>query len=371
MNTKQILFWVTIGYLLVQQPLFGYWAAYNSTYTDKTCENLIEHAIKKLNLPKNKKSKQHITPTLAYLDRKGLKEKINGFSTQIKNIGTAYFEQLFQDILTREYEHSKNYQVFYHGQMRDFMLPQDVYTGLYKILKKKLLHHFIILRNKDKELEQFSCAKDFIQHFTSNGEFTAPTWNDTHDHIKKHIMPLNVSLFGNTEFQNGECSFGFFISSSNITSLNQVDFVEHIFKRFAYQDYFPSYKKDIEELSTLLADNEPTKTGMLLQLFIPKNLVDKVVYRSYPFGIPYHGNKLEKHSLSSELDDYKKTKHTVNNATLDQFQCRLLTNPVLVNPNKGVKVFRYCNETACVKSYQNKLNALLDNVAQKKMVVIA
>ncbi len=340
-------------------------------HVDKLCEELLAKVYKDLKI-KDPTGDFYQTTTLAYLSRDDLKLNTNRFGSQIKIISTNFFDELFHTILKRELDFASTHYVFYHGQMREFLLPQDIYAGLYNIFYKKVFHDFFILRNKDKALTEFKCINDFQNHFIRNGQlFSGYCEFDHLVHVKKQILPVNVSLFGNALFCSGECTFDYFTHSYNRHPIKQINFVERIFKRFKCLESFTIYKADIKELNRLLSATETTKTGSLLQIFIPKNRVDAFVYRcNLGGGLYYDDQKPENHPISKDLEDYKKKKNGFTDSLLDQFQCRLLVNPELVNQTNGVKIFRYCHETPNVKIYREKLAALLKKIAAEPLPLV-
>lgn len=61
---------------------------------------------------------------------------------------------------------------------------------------------------------------------------------------------------------------------------------------------------------------------------------------------------------------YQMFRSDLPNTKIDQMQFRiLLDEDVMLNPESGVKIFRYCNETESVKEYKEKLDALFANIS--------
>lgn len=314
------------------------------------------------------------TQTLAYLNRDRLRSNLETFSTKINGIGKTFFEELFKTTLKREIQFNKGYRVFYHGQRRQFMLLQDLYNGLYQILHKKMLRDFILLRIPHKDFSHFTTASDFLHACVKDG--TLKIYFDDDYTIRKHLLAVNPSLFGNTTYGSGECTMQFFIDSDNIGSFSIATLVEELFNHFDYQSHFLKYKRDIQELEDLLAAYEHAKTGLLLQIFVPEHLVNSVAYRCKPYGIPYYADEhFEQHPATHDLTTYKESYGdnypgssygnflSPQDKEIDAVQFRLLITNALLNPKSGIKFFRYCNQTENMEQYRAKLKKLLMNIA--------
>jgi hypothetical protein len=332
-----------------------------SIFSDSVISNLINTTYKNLNHYTLDSSTK--TQTMAYLSRNGLKNNLNSkYNDDIKRIGKPFFKQLFSSVLSKELEFQDTYRVFYHGQDRNFMLFQDIYKGLYEIAYKKCLKDFIILRIPHKEFGKHKNATDFLHHCIKNGDITK--WDFDHLYrIKKQLLSVNASLFGNTCYlELGECTFHYFISSSNVSIIDISDLIKQTFEKFNYSEYYIKYLDHIDTLQKLLSAYEDEKTGALLQIFIPEKLVNSLCYRSKPFGLFYYNDlHPENHPATLDLDNYKNDLGWTDNV-IDRTQFRLLINNSLLNPDSGIKFYRYCNETKNIKQYQKKLNHVLKKI---------
>src|SRR5208283_2512227 len=100
-------------------------------------------------------------------------------------------------------------------------------------------------------------------------------------------------------------------------------------------------ENEIKELSNLLSAYEKNKTGVLLQIFIPKSLVNDIAYRCNPCGLIYHNDKNpEKNRPSDDLCEYQ-AKNSLDDYSLDSTQFRLLMTQQMLDSTSGVKIFRY------------------------------
>lgn len=316
------------------------------------CEALLAETYAKLHLDKT------CTPTTAYLARPELRLAVDKYYSQkMQDIGLPYFKTLFTDIFKREVAFAGQYHVFYHGQEREFILLQDLYAGLYNIAQKKQLQDFFMLRVPDKDLKKYKSVKDLVNYF-----FTRKKQIDNYaPGMQKLLLSVNASLFGNT-YNVGSCTFDYFLTSSNCYGTNKINFIESAFKLFNYEHYFAHYKQEIEELESLLRAQEHNKTGALLQIFIPKTVINTIAYRCVAGGVQYHADG--HHDATADLFDYQQHVATgMSNYALDAVQFRLLMLEAMTQPSCGVKMFRYCNTTTNVRAYQVRLKALLDGIA--------
>ncbi|MFH1831981.1 MAG: hypothetical protein ABH827_04255 [bacterium] len=350
-------------FVIAQTPATAYSAYGSYSPTEKTVEDIIAQAYKHLNII-DTPGKHAQTQTLAYLDKTDLRTNLNAsYSYKIKEIGIDYFKDIFKTILKNECDFKDTHHVFYHGQKREFILPQDLYNELNKIAYKKSLQDFILLRTPDKDFSKFSCIKDFLAHYIKNKEIETGCF-DHNPHINKNLLAANPSLFSNT-YNLGECSFYYFINSNSIASIDILKLAENVFNIFNYKKYFSKYNKEIKELNSILSESEKGKTGALLQIFIPEKMVNTFAYRCQAFGCLYHTDKKpEKHPAVTDLNNYKNGPSSwTGNSSFDNCQFRLLINQTMLDPNSGIKFFRYCNQTDTMKKYKAKLKDLCDKIA--------
>jgi len=354
-------------FILVGQPV--HLVAMNLAVTETN--KLFEQTIKQL-IPQKPEAEDnyHETPTIAHLAREVLREKVlDQFAGSMCYWGTDsrdYLPYVFSTTLGLELNLSSSHNVFYHQLPREFMLPQDIYNGLYYIFHKKPLKDFFILRDQeDRDLKQFGSINDFLNDYIANNE---PL--DELSHISKQIISVNVSLFGNCQTMN-ESSFTRFLRPTVLDNGMTFDFVKSIFTQFKCPELYETYMADLQELRKLLQDIE-TGTSLLLQIFIPTAKVNKLVYPCIKCGrFRYADKKPENHPISVILQNYKSKRYVSrsfelreSDADLNALQCRILMNPDLFNPTNDIKIFRYCLETPSVKMYKEKLAILLEKIAK-------
>lgn len=325
------------------------------------------------------------SPTLCYISIPEIKTNIlsNNIRSRIEEIGTENLEKIINEIIAKELELSDEYFVFYHGQKREFLLLQDLYTKLYEFFNQKNLKDFHFIRIPNKKYNKFKTPYDFLfsnKYKISNSSYP---WNvfDNDYEIKRHILAVNVSLFGNSlsciNKYISECTFKFFIRSDNITNIDFANIYKEILDFFKRAKIFNKYKKEFNNLLELLSEFEKTKTGNLIQIFIPKNLVNKIMYRSFQGGTPFYGIiKNPELTVNKLLQNYSTdllsilTTWPLHDASklseLDEIQFRiLLTNEIMLNPESGVKIFRYTIETENIKIYKKNLDRLINTIIEE------
>jgi hypothetical protein len=284
---------------------------------------------------------------------------------KIHAIGIPFFETLFNDCVELEHKYAYTHFVFYHGQKREFLLFQDMTTALYKILLNKSLKDFIMLRIPDADFSKFNNVREFIDKYKH--EMYSQCDFDHQKHVNKILLAVNPSLFNNSYFQGGECTFDFFIRSDNIHGMDHVELIRNLFTYFNILHVFEKYKKSFQELIKLLSAYEKTKTGILIQIFIPKTYTDQIAYRCRPFGVEYHENH-DLNPASQDLQMYQDNMFGLfhSHYDVDEMQLRLLINDhCLLNVNQPkhidhrIFMFRYMNETKNIKTYKTKLKKVI------------
>ena len=372
---KKLSFYI-LSFLLLSclaSNLFALPGHYHPHYKpDPVIANIIDQTYQKLVVVDPHAHTTHHTQTLTYLGRKGLRDNIGPHNQwKIQEIGTDFFEHLLDDVIKKEIEFEDEYYVFYHGQKREFIFPQDLYEGFYKIKFKQALKDFFMLRIPTKpsfifstdDFEKFKTIKEFIKKHIDNGEIKQ--WDfDEHKNIKKVLLAVNPSLFGNN-FNGGESSFNYFINSGNASWIDITQITKDVFEYFEIPHLYTKHKKELDYLAKLVSTTYDAKeTGILLQIFIPKKIVDDVAYRCKAWGLLHYQNP-NTHPASLDLEKYKQDSFTflTPDYTLDEMQFRLLlNNQFLLNPKSGVKFFRYYNETERTKGYKSKLQNLLQSI---------
>lgn len=304
--------------------------------------------------------------TITYLNHSNLRQKIEeNYSYKINLIGKEFFENLINTIIEKELELKENYYVFYHGKQLEFLLFDELLDALNKIILKKNIKDFFMLRIPDQDHKKFKNVSDFLSYYKKNGQIY--DWDFDHkNQIQKLLLSVNPSLFGNN-YNSGECTFYYFLNSQNAASPNVQNLIKDIFEFFKIEYLYKKYENRISNLLQLLSTYDPKKTGILLQIFVPKNIIDEVAYRCIPWGNLYYQDP-EFHPASVDVDKYQNNTFSyselLSTYTLDEIQFRLLINEKLLDPNSKIRMFRYYNEIDTVTQYKKEFKNLIDQINQ-------
>ena len=322
--------------------------------------------------------KKAAIPTKAYLSQPALRGMV--FKTWHKQLKSHRI--MIEDIVTREEKFADTHHVFYHAQQSRLMVWQDFLKVLYEHIHNKKINDFVFVRKWHTALEKTD-AKSFIK----DSGFLA---YDREPHLRPLLLSVNLSLFGNTErIKERECSFDYFINDYNICAPDET-FLLHVMT-----DDFKFSSKAQDRLHDFSA-----KHGVpsILQIFVPKEHVDKAVYISAAVGYPLSSGKTmlsdDVLSTSTMLEDYRHaaygseiflrlrnflfTKSYHLNAEkiskidtemsmssfYDRLQARILIgDDIMLNPKSGVKIFRHTAMTDVEKRvYKKKLQELSSHI---------
>ncbi len=327
-----------------------------------------------------------------------------------------YFEQLYDEVLKKERECVDSHYVFYNAYSNEWRVPQDLYLKLYV-----MLHPLTV------SLENFRAFRWItVDHITPE-EFIQKEMeehgliNDNEFRVKMYLLSTNVALFGNVGHP-GECTFEYYLNAKSNTNVSAAIFKCILDVFDAPTAYGPNQEpllyKYIPEIMALdqylkpepLADGKEPQS--LAQIFIPKEIADKVAYLSWVQGNPYDeqlanwvmvnaqtlptstplypptqafldeirqlfkdqqkehplfakilsGIEQGRYKISTFLDMYKKTPEFIPG--LNAMQARLIVSPEYIgNPAANVKVFMYdCISAERKAEYERILDDLVQRI---------
>lgn len=307
---------------------------------------------------------------------------------------TKPYEKLIKSILDHEKKYD-DYYVFYHGLDNVWRVPQDLYTRLYfHFNPARSTDNFIFLRFED--VKGPASVQDFlISELTTKGLMN--------DHsMGLFLIAANLALFGNVGVQP-ECTWQYFVKSRGHTNPNRAMYEK-------IMDTFGLTHKYIDELMKIV-ELYQTKEQTILQIFVPKDKVDKIGYLAWIRGNPAHQKTMHEVLRSVENKKFEKTAPALDHYTkvfkteqeknsmfkdlvervkagefslsyflnfyrnmpneiedINNFQARLIVTPeVLLNPLSGVKMFRYSTATdAQLKKYNEKFDAIVKKIIAEK-----
>ncbi|HEV2601499.1 MAG TPA: ankyrin repeat domain-containing protein [Candidatus Babeliales bacterium] len=305
--------------------------------------------------------KQALTPEGVAATEMFLQEP--DYCPQIKE---KWFPELVKhgDAIKKMLENEKRYEdtyfVFYHAQQTENRLVVEFLRNLYEFeTKKKLRPDFEFLRLW-KDGSDYKDVNSYLDSFGIPNPFTVGVGNlnDNRADIRGLLLAVNPVLFGNFNY-SGECTFQYFLANRSIAN----------FIREALGAIFSQYKFE-ENLAHKLIDinkNFPAKTGDIIQIFIPKHLVNTYAYLCRAWGAPkksyfVDGNdqpivQIKKDDQDDEgdydpvreryvkcdkiLELLQTQKGVIKNSQDIQLRLFFAKSGPLLNPDMGAKMFRF------------------------------
>jgi len=346
--------------------------------------------------PTNKKPDK-FTQTEAHLSLKSMRDLIEKTYPD-----TEKHLNVVSTVIANEAEHKDTHYAFYNTTSNSWRLAQDLYTRLYAYENPdKVTEEFKFLRFNDESVNETA------QGFLVNELKTKGLVDDNTD-TKFIMLSVNLSLFGNVGFP-GECSWQYFLKPQAHAKPVRAVYVQ-MMKRFGLTD------KYIDQLMDLLNIYD-TPEDTIIQVLVPIEKVDEIGYLAWVKGIPAHGDTIKwirdnvkkrkqdlnpgfavldpkmkeltatfaedkeknplfadmlknvesgKFSLEAFLKLYRNTPWKIKE--LNDVTARLLFTPnVLLNPNSGVKFFRFSTVTKDkLKEYNSKLNGIIKKMIAEK-----
>ncbi len=215
-----------------------------------------------------------LTQTEAYIERY-TKEISNAFSNPFdysENMIKKY-KHLINEVMIKERELADTHYFFYHAHDKNFIILQDfikLLTSYMQLIVPR--SDFSCMRLKGMHTIPYKNVNEYLDAHPSIHDHIEPTRN--------HMISVNLSIFGNHDLISGwECTFDYFVKNKSLDS-NLRKRLEAIFEHYALD------KKYIDELTDLTC-YLISPTGNLLQICIPHDMVDDLVYLSHPLGRPY------------------------------------------------------------------------------------
>ena len=140
---------------------------------------------------------------------------------------------------------------------------------------------------------------------------------------------------------------------------------------------FFGFKKSYINQLLVLNNQISTHEGNMIQICVPKKLVDAYVYLARPGGYTYNQvivqqdfdyTKFRHRKISGVLNMYKNNPHNIAHL-MDGLQARILvcSDRLGLNPFMGVAIFRYTTvEPEKLKDYQEQLKVLTETIVEDR-----
>ncbi len=217
------------------------------------------------------KRERFYTQTEAHLSKPQINEGINGLIATIKKIKkdfefTEEHKALISSMLKKERELAESHYVFYHGQRFFYLVLSDLIKEIhFQETGQRIRDNFYYLRipQEDKFNETLESLLAHVKK-SENPDFEKE--------ISSISLSSNVSLYANSAFPD-DASLYYFLINFNVHGFSW----GYIFKEMGLDK---SYVNEIKDLTDEIQTNE----GVMVQIFIPKDRVNKYVYLAKSFG---------------------------------------------------------------------------------------
>ena len=356
----------------------------------------IQEQMKKLKaLVAERKGSDKYTQSQAHLSLRHIRELI----AQTYNVKP--YLNIISSAIAKEGELKNSHYVFYHAHDNIWRVPQDLYRKLYEQLNplSQKIKDFEFLRWDLPDKIKKGSQEFLVEQLKRYGLI-----DDTKRDAKALLLSANLALFGNVGMPT-ECTWEYFMNPQSHKTPQASNFEELL-------DIFGISHEYIDKLIHL-AYSLKTKEQTLVQIFIPKEIVDYISYLSFASGMPadkqtmgwilqniqrrkkYHKphkymdafreiakifkeeqeeNPLFKElleraeegdfSVSELLEIYRNTPRKIDN--INYLQARLVfTKEILMTPNIGIKFIRYDTiPWEKMQEYNQKLDVIVNQMVQ-------
>ena len=198
------------------------------------------------------------------------------------------FLNMLKNVIAKEKEAMNDNEVFYHGRWWEYGFLSDIFDILHSYKSDIEPGGFVFPHLNDsptgKKSELFLAAeqekREYLKRHGNRSSHLTKSTEKTPEAIeaylnRQRLLFVNKFLFGNLE-RPGSNSIDYIIHNYN-QNQGDIDFsVQEIFSMFGYTNVYKKHEKEILALQRKY--NSLSKYGELLQIIVPKNMVDKCVY---------------------------------------------------------------------------------------------
>lgn len=288
----------------------------------------------------------------------------------------VYKDTIIKYAMDREREFYDTHYVCYHAQNARFLIMYDLIREVNKWLISRHDAQFFGLRVPSDFFKITDDIFAFVDQKMKETGFNASF--DSVSNINAYLVSVNLALFGNTD-SYGEDTFGFFVRNQSFLSPQKLVLIQDFLKQMRFsEDAVERYSRQISALMKTIRCE--AKTGLLFQIFIPRNTINNYAYLAAAYGLygdvesnktwftAVHLHGIEKPMILSEyLELYRNAPGSLIGVNpeirkpqeyiINLLQARLLmTINGLLNPATGIKIFRYMDiDEDCRKRYLREL----------------
>lgn len=243
-------------------------------------------------------------------------------------------------VLEREKKYPDDF-VFYHAFSSDLRIVQDLLKFLYEIENNTKVENFEFIRSyKANDYKNLLPLDKWLDETTEK-------YGRVHDYdMIAYLLSTNVSLFGNITRSNSN-TFKYFIKSFSAKPPPLGFIFDEILSKYLSS---AEQRAHINSILQSSKDLLQTDEGNLLQIFIPRKIVNDVAYLSKARGYIYkepvlssvYSQKKARHKCISSVLDYMRNNPNDIGDPLDNFEARIIPrHEYFANPQSGIKIFRY------------------------------
>ncbi len=254
------------------------------------------------------------------------------------NYNIAPYLNVISTALANEAKYKDTHYAFYHSTPNVYRLTQDLFTQLYAAFhpEEKVEEHFKFLRFNNESVNQSA-------HGWLVNELKEKGLVDDNSDAGAILLSVNLAIFGNVGF-SGECSWQYFIHPQGHKAPNRETY-EEMMKNFGLTN------KYVDEIMSLV-DIYQTEEDTLIQILVPIDKVEQIGYLAWVKGIPAHQEVIDLIKQKAHGTTFNKTKPVMEKLT-ERFADEQKNNPLYVDMMKSVEAGDF-SLAAFLKVYRNK-----------------
>ncbi|MBS0653403.1 MAG: hypothetical protein JSR39_07765 [Verrucomicrobia bacterium] len=379
----------------------------NRTSCNYLSENTVKPQLSRFCLDDYPSPKSHVSVSEVFVRTDAVNSKIarekHLLSEELKC--DPLLKGLLEEVFTAEKEHALGYQPFYHAATTNVFFFGFATKMLLQVMNQSAeaseslsqfspVHWFRFPQLKDSvfpvDVQKFLAEYPMTKMEAGSVDKSAVDKNGYNDHdndVKQWLLSVSPLIFSNIHC-SGESTWELFLQNKSVYAPDDIGYFNALCDHFHLLPNPSIREKYAQEFSDLLGsscrsagtflrrsrpleqrtscewqDRGNRNLGFLFQIFVPKPLVDTVVYPCKGYGLPM---ELEGCKISKIYQQISQDPTALNNV---EVQARMLTCP-LVTPGNQIKVMTYGHNNflqspdgmAVAKKFQEFfLNVVLDS----------
>lgn len=234
-----------------------------------------------------------------------------------------------EQFFSQEVKFADTHEVFYHAHTGPLRILHDLFTSLANFFYQYENKDFIYLRDGIRNKK----AHQKIIDATKQAIYLKKDIDDMNEETQKGILSVNVHLFGNVFTDPGSSTILYY--AANRSQQYNFSWISKLLKSYELTE-----NDDFKKILNI------DLTGNLLQIFIPKKNIKDRVFLAISFGGIITTNPDEYYPLiQCTILNVPKEYCSYWGHAMDLQVRILLDNDIMLNPNSGVKIFRYTQDS--------------------------